>query len=538
MSDHYDPLCGNLNQNVFAAASANAHVGMEIAAVAALTPDRVAITFGEKTINFKQLNQLANQVAHRLLRAGIGVGDSVALLCSNRIEFVAVRFACHRMGVRLTPVNWHLAPEEAAYIIDNCDAKALFADSRVKQAAIIAEKQSQQLIVKIAIGGEINSFESWDKIKEEIAENICLPVLGNTMLYTSGTTGKPKGVYRAQPDPTKAADMQALLTAVFQFDPETGHDQALTPGPMYHSGPFNLCMTTPLTSGIGIVLMDKWEPEETLRLIEQHKISHAFFVPTMFVRMLKLDQPIKDRYDIASLKFIIHGAAPCAMETKQSMLDWFGPIIWEMFAGTEGPGTIVSPQDWLAKPGTVGKPGPDQIRILDDDGKPVEGSTPGQLFLINPPNSQFNYYKDPIKTDKAVKNGYFTAGDIGYLDNDGFLFLTGRSAEVIISGGVNIYPQEIDNVLIKHPSVADVGCVGVPNNEWGEEVKAIVQLQANVEESMELSEQLIEYAKEKLAKQKVPRTIEFMKQLPRSEAGKVQRKKLRDIYWQDQRTNL
>ncbi|MAV75144.1 MAG: acyl-CoA synthase [Cellvibrionales bacterium] len=536
MSKPFNPLQDNHGKGVFEVAKSNAHVGMEIAAVAALTPDRVAITFGSEKISFRQLNQLANQIAHRLLRAGITAGDAVALLCSNRIEFVAVRFACHRIGVRLTPVNWHLAPEEAAYIIDNCDAKVLFADARVKQAAIIAAQHSQQLIVKVSIGGEIDNFDQWNTLKKEDAENISQPVLGNTMLYTSGTTGKPKGVYREQPDPSKAADMQAILTAVFQFDTESGLDQALTPGPMYHSGPFNLCMTTPLTSGIGIVLMDKWDPEDTLKLIEQHKISHAFFVPTMFVRMLKLDQAIKDQYSISSLKFVIHGAAPCAMETKQAMLDWFGPIIWEMFAGTEGPGTIVSPQDWLAKPGTVGKPGPDQIRILDGDGQPVEGSTPGQLFLINPPNSQFNYYKDPTKTESTVKNGYFTAGDIGYLDKDGFLFLTGRSAEVIISGGVNIYPQEIDNILIKHDEVADAACIGVPNDEWGEEVKAVVQLKSGRIASAELTQQLIEFTAKHLAKQKTPRSIDFIDELPRNQAGKVQRKKLRDSYWPTQQT--
>ncbi len=538
MATPYDPLANNANESIYETACANASVGMEIAAVAAMAPERIAVESAQGNLSYAELNAQANRIAHRLLASGITAGDAVALLCSNRPEFIAVRFACHRMGIRLTPVNWHLAPEEAAYIIDNCDAKALFADARVSEAARVAANTSKMLTVKIAIGDAIEGFEPWDNLASESADNIEQPSLGTTMLYTSGTTGRPKGVYRKQPDPAKAADMQAILTAVFQFDPDSGTDKALTTGPMYHSGPFNLCMTTPLTSGIGVVVMDKWDPEQTLQLIDEHKITHTFFVPTMFVRMLKLDERVRSQYSVDSIKFVIHGAAPCAKETKQAMLDWFGPVIWEMFAGTEGPGTIVSPQEWLDKPGTVGKPGPDQIRVLDDDGNILAAGQSGQIYLINPPDSTFNYYKDQSKTERAQKDGYFTAGDIGYIDEEGYLFLTGRSAEVIISGGVNIYPQEIDDILIKHPMVADVGCVGVPNTEWGEEVKAVVQLQSNRVADDSLEQDLIEYAAQYLAKQKTPRSIDFVEQLPRSEAGKVQRKALRDHYWKNQDTAL
>lgn len=534
MTKAYEPIISADNISIYQSACANASVGMEIAAIAALAPERIAVESAQGDLSFCELNEQANQIAHRMLRAGIGAGDAVALLCSNRPEFVAVRFACHRMGIRLTPVNWHLAPEEAAYIISNCDAKALFADARVKQTAEIAAASSPALLIKIAIGDAIAGFEPWSSLRDELSSNIENPSLGTTMLYTSGTTGRPKGVFRKQPDPSKAADMQALLTAVFQFDPDSGTDKALSPGPLYHSGPFNLCMTTPLTSGIGVVLMDKWDPEETLQLIEQHKITHSFFVPTMFVRLLKLDERVRSQYDIDSIKFIIHGAAPCAMETKQAMLDWFGPVIWEMFAGTEGPGTIVSPQEWLSKPGTVGKPGAEQIRILNDMGEPVNGSEAGQIYLLNPPDSNFHYYKDQTKTERALKDGFFTAGDIGYLDKDGYLFLTGRSAEVIISGGVNIYPQEIDNILIKHPKVADVGCVGVPNKEWGEEVKAVIQAKAGIVADSELEQELLEFADQHLAKQKMPRSIDFVEKLPRSEAGKVLRKTIRDAYWKNE----
>jgi long-chain acyl-CoA synthetase len=507
---------------------------MEIAAVAARDPQRPAIYSQFGDMNFDQLNRRVNQVARQMLAAGIGPGDPVALLCGNRPEFVVVRFACHRLGVRLTPVNWHLAPDEIAYVVENCDALALFADLRAGQGARQAMAQAPGLRVKVSIGGAIEGFEDWDASLEQDDSDIDAPALGSMMLYTSGTTGRPKGVLRNQPDPQKAADMQALLSAVFQFQPGAGTDLALTTGPLYHAGPFNLCMTTPLTSGIGTVLMDQWTPQETLALIEKYRITHTFLVPTMMQRLLQVDESTRQAADISSMRFIIHGAAPCTVDTKRAMLDWFGPIIWEMFAGTEGPGTIVSPREWLDKPGTVGKPGPGQVRILDEEGAALAPGEIGQVYLVNPPDSKFSYYKDQEKTGRSVRDGYFTAGDLGYLDADGYLFLTGRSAEIIISGGVNIYPQEIDDVLAQHPAVLDVACVGAPSEEWGEEVRAVVQLAADVDASNAQAADIIAFCEGRLARQKHPRGVDFIEQLPRSEAGKVQRRALRDSYWQEQ----
>ncbi len=293
-----------------------------------------------------------------------------------------------------------------------------------------------------------------------------------------------------------------------------------------------------MTAGIGVVIMDKWEPEKTLQLISQHGITHSFFVPTMFMRMLDLPATCREQYDLSTLKFIIHGAAPCSVKTKQQMLDWFGPIIWEMFAGTEGSGTIVSPQEWLAKPGTVGKPGPTQLKICDEQGNNVAAGTEGQIWIINPAASSFEYYKAPEKTTNAQRDGYFTAGDIGYIDEDGYLFITGRSAETIISGGVNLYPQEIDDVLLTHPNIADVACVGVPHPDLREQVKAVVQLVDGIKASAALAEELIEFVKPHLAKQKWPRSVDFVASIPRSEAGKIYRRQLRDQYWQDQDTKI
>ncbi|MEM0953913.1 MAG: AMP-binding protein [Pseudomonadota bacterium] len=520
-------------ESILQAALARASEGMEIAAVAARAPDRPAVYSDVGNLSFGELNAQVNQIANRLLEAGLQPGDAIALACGNRPEFVVVRFAAHRLGLRLTTVNWHLAADEVAYIVDNCDALALFMDIRLGDAAHRAKTASSQLRLLVAIGGELDGYEDWlSCLWGRSSADIERPRLGTTMLYTSGTTGRPKGVLRKQPDPAKAATMQALLTAVFQFEPESGTDLVLATGPLYHSGPFNLCMTAPLTAGVGCVLMDKWSPEETLALITRYRITHTYFVPTMMNRLLDLDSDVRDAADVSTLRFVIHGGAPCPIDVKQRMMDWLGPIIWEIFAGTEGHGTIVSPQDWLSKPGTVGKPGEGQIQILDDKLSPVEANVVGTLYLANPAESSFSYYKDEEKTANAQKDGYFTAGDMGYLDQDGFLFLTGRSAEVIVSGGVNIYPQEIDNVLIQHSAVADVACVGVPDSDLGEVVKAVVVVKEGLAASGTLEAELLALCEGKIAKQKWPRSFDFREALPRSKAGKVQRKALRDSYWE------
>ena len=520
-----------MGESIFAQACARAAQGMEIAAVAAAQPERAALWSSAGTMTFAELNRQANQLVRRLREAGLKSGDAVALACSNRAEFVVARFAAHRGGFRLTPINWHLAADDICYIVDNCEAKALFLDARIEGVAATCTALPA-LRLKVAIGGALPGYTRWEDLFASVdGSDLDDPELGGVMLYTSGTTGRPKGVFRPQPDPQIAAYMQKVLTQVFQFDPDRGNDRALATGPLYHAGPFSLCMTTPLSAGIGTVIMEKWEPEAMLQLVEEHRITHTFCVPTMFSRLLRLPEAVRQRHDLSSLRFIIHGAAPISVETKKAMLDWLGPILWEMFAGTEGPGTIVSPQEWLAKPGTVGKPAPGQVRILDEAGNPMPPGQPGQIYMINPPGSTFEYFKDPDKTQASLRNGYFTAGDIGYLDVDGYLFPTGRSAEVIISGGVNLYPQEIDDVLAQHPAVADVACVGVPNADMGEEVKAIIVLNPGHDADGGQRRSLMAFCAGRLSKQKWPRSIDFVDSLPRSEAGKVLRGKLRAEFW-------
>lgn len=518
-----------MTETLFARACARASEGMEIAAIATHQPERIALWSDHGTMSFAELNAQANRLARRLRTAGLGAGDAVALVCSNRMEFAVVRFATHRAGLRLTPVNWHLSSEEIAYIVENCEAKALFLDTR---AAPAARLQLPALQLKVSIGGELADFLPWHEALAGMdSADINDAVLGSMMLYTSGTTGRPKGVLRTLPSAALAGQMQQMLTAVFQFDPESGHDRALATGPLYHQGPFSLCLTTPLTAGIGVVLMDRWQPEHMLALIDEHRITHAFCVPTMFNRLLALPGETRRRYDMASLRFVIHGAAPCPVETKRRMLEWWGPLIWEMFAGTEGPGTIVSPQEWIKKPGTVGRAAPGQVRIQDESGTELPPGQKGQIYLRNPYGSTFSYFKDPPKTEAVHQGDYFTAGDIGYLDADGYLFITGRSAEVIISGGVNLYPQEIDDVLAQHPAVADVACVGVPNNDLGEEVKALIVLRPDHRDDEALHRSLMSFCEQHLARQKWPRSFDVVETLLRSEAGKVLRNELRRHYW-------
>ncbi len=347
------------------------------------------------------------------------------------------------------------------------------------------------------------------------------------MLYTSGTTGRPKGVRRDKPDPRADLDVGRLT----QYDADA-HFHLCT-GPLYHAAPLAFSWSAPAALGVPIVMMDGWSAEETLRLIERHRITHTHMVPTMFHRLLSLPDDVKAAHDLSSLLFVLHGAAPCPVEVKQRLMDWLGPIVWEYYAATEGAGTLVSPQAWLRRPGTVGKVSPpDHVRILDDSGSDTPPGDIGTVYLKAPPpdGTRFEYYKAPEKTDGAYAGDgdYFTLGDVGYVDGDGYLFLTDRSAHLIISGGVNIYPAEVEGVLIGHPAVGDVGVVGVPDDDWGEIVVAVVEPQPGVEPSDELGAELVEWCRERVAHYKCPRHVEFTEALPRHDNGKLYKHQLRE----------
>lgn len=502
--------------------------GMLIAFHADRYPLLPAVTsrFGERS--WKDLNANANRLVRAFREAGLEAGDSVAIVSRNRPEFIETLAATTRSGIRFTPVNFHLKGEEIGYIVDNCEAKAFIADASLGDSPVEALRAARRVRLALSVGGELPGFESLGEVIANYSgDNIADPQLGSRMLYTSGTTGRPKGVYRKEriPDMPQGPDTISGYRA--------GEDRALVTGPGYHAAPLQIDIVTPLSSGAGIVMMDKWDAEETLRLISTHRITHTHMVATMFHRLLQLPEESRRRYDLGSLRRVIHGAAPCPVHVKRAMIEWLGPIIWEYYAATEGGGGfLVGSEEWLRKPGTVGRPGPEfDNRILDDDGNPVPTGTVGTIYMKAPARGRFEYYKDSEKTGRSYRGDYFTLGDMGYFDEDGYLFLTGRTAELIIAGGVNIYPVEVDNELLKHPAVHDVCTVGVPNDEWGEEVKSVVTLKPGQVPSPELAEELILWTRERLAGFKCPRSIDFTDSIPRSDAGKVQRKDVRARYW-------
>jgi long-chain acyl-CoA synthetase len=513
----------------FASLDEAAARGMSLAWQASQHPERTAIFSAAGDCTFALLNERVNRVAHALRAAGLQPGDGVALLCMNRTEFAEVFFATQRSGLRLTPINWHMRPEEVAYVAADCGARALLVDARFPEASALAAEQAGAAELRLAIGGSLPGYGDYEAaIADASGEDVSDPRLGDTMLYTSGTTGRPKGVRRAMPDPEKAVLGYKLLSAVFDFRPDEA-DVALATGPLYHSGPINLCLAIPINHGIPTYLMEKWDAERMLGLISKHRVTHTFCVPTMFRRLLALPDEVRSAADLSTLRFVIHGAAPTPVEDKQAIIEWLGPIVTEIYAATEGMGCLVSSAEWLARPGTVGRPSGD-IRIVDEQGEPVPRGSVGTVFLQPVGGGDFEYHGDTEKTAGAKRDGYFTVGDLGYLDDEGYLFLTGRSAEVIISGGTNIYPAEIDAVLLRHPAVRDGAAVGVPDAEWGEVVKAVVALEADATPGDALAEEILAHCKSELATYKTPRNVDFVEEIPRSEAGKIVRRELRDRY--------
>ena len=499
-------------------------VGMAPAVWARAQPHKAAvIELSGKIRTFRELNANANRIARHLRAAGLGPGDAAALVCSNRLEFADVLMATMRIGVRLTPVNWHLTPEEIAYVVGDCEARAVLLDVEVPGSTEIAALCGG-LEAKVSIGGDLPGFTSYAEVlRTEDPSDIEHPSRGGTMLYTSGTTGRPKGVHRPHVIPPG-------------YDPgyDRERDLHICTGPGYHASPMAGDIRRPLINGVPTLLVDRWDSEAVLRAIAERGVTRGHFVPIMFQRLLALPQSVRDRYDLTTMKRISHGAAPCPPEVKRAMIDWLGPIIHEYYAGSEGGvGFWVTADEWLKKPGTVGKlPSLGAAFVLDEAGEPCPPGVAGKIYMRLADQGGFQYFKDPTKTLASQKDGYFTMGDVGYFDEDGYLFLTGRDAETIIAGGVNIYPQEIDNELIKHPAIADSCTIGAPHPEWGEEVRAVVQLKPGVVGDSALRQDILDFAAAHIAKFKVPRDVIFAASLPRSEAGKIQRNKVRAPFWE------
>ncbi len=500
----------------------HARRGMVLAWWARRQPDVPAIVAPAGDRTFAELNARANQLVRALRRLGLESGaDGVALLCTNRAEFAEVGAACQRAGWRLTTVNWHLTTEEAGYIVENCEAKSLVADVSLASVAIGARRQAPRCGVALAVGGDIEGFRSYDhELSGESGADIDDPVLGSSMLYTSGTTGRPKGVHRPDTPPP---------TAINLFGYREG-DRHLCTGPLYHAAPLAFSLTTPIAHGVGVVLMERWDAEAALALVESHGITHTHMVPTMFHRLLSLPPEARDGYDVSTLRSVLHGAAPCPVTVKLRIIEWLGPVVWEYYAATEGAGCYVDSDTWLTRPGTVGKPADGQVMVGDADGQRLPPGETGLVYLKAPAVGRFEYFKDMEKTRSTYRGEYFTLGDVGHMDDDGYLFLTDRSANLIISGGVNIYPAEVDAVLLEHPAVGDAATIGVPDEEWGERVVAVVELLPGREGSPEVATELVEHCRARLARYKCPQVVEFTDELPRQDNGKIYKRVVRERY--------
>jgi long-chain acyl-CoA synthetase len=480
----------------------------------------------------------ANQTVHALRALGMTEGDGLTLLMPNLVEMVEIYAAALQSGWYYTPINYHLAGPEIAYIVHDAEARAFFCHVRFADIGLAAvaelEKEGHALPKEalISVGGDIPGFTPLEQFRA--GHSTDLPehrTFGTAMHYTSGTTGKPKGVRRALSgqDPDMMAEMGIVLPGFFGITPG-GDGVHLVTSPNYHTAVTQFGGNA-LQMGHTLALMDKWTPEGTLEMIQRTRATHTHMVPTQFHRMLHLPEEVKQRYDVSSMKVAIHAAAPCPQHVKRAMLDWWGPVVYEYYAATEGGGTIATPEDWIAHPGTVGKAWPiSQVVALDDDGEEVPLGTPGTVYM-KMGVGDFEYKGDKAKTEANRRNGYFTVGDVGYFDADGFLYLCDRKIDMIISGGVNIYPAEIEGELLRHPAVGDVAVFGIPDEDWGEQIKAVVELNEEYQASDALAEEIIGSLEGRLARLKWPKTLDFIDQLPREPNGKLFKRRLRDPYW-------
>lgn len=494
------------------------------------TPDKHAFIMGAsgEAVTFAELDAKANQIAQLLRASGIQTGQHIAMMLKNCREFIEVVFGCSRAGVVFTPISTHLKKEETAYIINNCNARLFIASASLADVATEAAEHAPELLRKFIVGGETAGFEDWHgAVASQPSDEISDQSLGVPMLYSSGTTGKPKGIFRApQNTDLDAPHPLKLVGAYYGFSDTTVY---LSPAPLYHSAPL-FYNTLNMTGGGTSIIMDRFDPEQALALIERYEVTHSQWVPSMFIRMLKLPEGIRERYDVSSMQRAIHAAAPCPIDIKRQMINWWGPVICEYYSSTEGVGfTLIDSEDWLAHPGSVGRPLTGVPKILDDEMKVLAPGEIGQIYFDE--IGRFEYFDEPGKTDEAFDTrGWGTVGDMGYLDADGYLYLTDRKNFMIITGGVNVYPAEIEGLLVTHPQIADAAVFGIPNEEYGEEVKAVVQLLDHEEAGDALSGDLILWMKERLSSVKVPKSVDFMEQLPRMDNGKLYKRHLMDAY--------
>ena len=505
---------------------------MGLWAIAEATPDRTAVIEPDgTTVSYAGLAALADRYGRGLQALGLRPGDAVAGMLPNSTESLALFFAAAQTGLYFVPVNWHLTAAEVAYILTDSGAGAFVAHERFGSVAAEAAQAAGIDPGARFAAGTVAGFTPLTALGADGEGRPDPRTAGAPMVYTSGTSGRPKGVRRALTgeDPDKVPPAALWFFGIFGLAPFDGNVH-LCCSPLYHTAVLNFA-TNSVQLGHQVVLMDRFEPQEMLRLIERYRVTHTHMVPTQFRRLLALPRPVRDRYDVSSMRAAIHSAAPCPPDVKRQMIDWWGMVITEYYAASEGGGTGITAQEWLARPGSVGKAWlGTEVRVLDADGNHAPTGEPGLVYM-RMGTSTFDYHKDEEKTRASRARDMFTVGDIGYLDADGYLFLCDRKSDMIISGGVNIYPAEIEAALAGHPAVDDVAVFGIPHEEWGEEIKAVIQPVCGAEPGPALTADLLAYLDGRLARFKLPKTIDYVTELPRDPNGKLYKRRLRDPYW-------
>ena len=502
--------------------------------------DEVALADEFRTCTYSMLDERVNRLVDAVRTAGLAVGDVAGVLSGNRIEFFEITQALGHTGVLFVPLNWHLTASEIAYVLEDSGATALFADHEYADLAAEAASRVPAVTTRVLFGGETpDGFVDYEELvgsgsPGEPADQSA----GFVMFYTSGTTGQPKGVKSSMVQIGAPLDSVKFVVDAFSGLMGMPHDgTALVNSPVYHAGPY-LLSVVPFGIGNRLVIRRKFDPAETLQLIDEHQVTIVYAVPTQFVRLLRLPDDVRAGFDGSSLRYVFHTAAPCPPDVKRQMIDWWGPVIYEYYGASEGAGsgTSITSEEWLERPGSVGKAQPTcEVWILDENHQRLGPNEVGQIYFKSLMGTDFEYHNAPDKTAEShLEPGVFTYGDMGYLDDDGYLFLSDRKIDMIISGGVNIYPAEIEAAMLNHPAVRDVAVFGVPNDEFGEEVKAVVQLMDGVDDDDDdLQRSLMAFCREHLAGYKCPRSIDVVDDFPRTETGKLQKRLLRDPYWQD-----
>jgi acyl-CoA synthetase (AMP-forming)/AMP-acid ligase II len=494
---------------------------------AASAPDRLAVVMAStgETRTYAELEANSNRIAAMLRSRGLQRGDVVAVVMPNDVRWYEIIWGIQRCGMYVVPVNWHLTAKEAAYIVADCDAKALFAAASLADTIAEFGEAATNVALRISVGGDLPGFESLDDAVEDQPDAASPDdVEGSWMFYSSGTTGQPKGIKPGLPtiELGTTNPLVMLLAGVYGLDSSTVY---LSPAPLYHAAPAGWSTTAQRLGGT-VVVMDRFDPLEWLRLIEEYRVTHTQVVPTYLVRLLKLADETRARYDTSSLEVVVHAAAPCPPEVKRAALDWLGLIVYEYYAASEGTGfCAIGPQEWLDHPGSVGKSLLGPAHILDEEGNEVPVGEEGEIWFEA--LHRFDYHGDPEKTARAFNDrGWNSIGDIGRLDEEGYLYLTDRVSNMIISGGVNIYPRETEDVLVVHYAVEDVAVIGTPDEVMGEKVTAFVQLREGEVATPRLAEELIEYSRERLSHFKCPREVRFVESLPRLPNGKLLKRML------------